>query len=233
MDNPEILWAQSREKVFITLNIEGINEQNIEMKLDRITFEGKNSKKEYNLEIELLKIIDPNESTWQIKPNCVTFTLKKNPEVFWNKLSPQKYNNLRVDWNRWDIVEESDSDEETEGMTYQKLDMINNFKDFTKTLPSELMNKDLGELFPEDDVSDDCEETGECTSGCCGNSSLDDLNIENLDINKLDEELINKMEEGRITRKDRESLSSNDGDVIENSCVCCDGPTDETIPENE
>ena len=34
------------------------------------------------------------------------------------------------------------------------------------------------------------------------NSSLDDLNIENLDINKLDEELINKMEEGRITRKD-------------------------------
>ena len=27
MDNPEILWAQSREKVFITLNIEGINEQ--------------------------------------------------------------------------------------------------------------------------------------------------------------------------------------------------------------
>ena len=41
------------------------------------------------------------------------------------------------------------------------------------------------------------------------------------------------MEEGRITRKDRESLSSNDGELASNeSCECCEN-TDSTIPENE
>ena len=42
MVNPEILWAQSREKVFITLNIEGISEQNIKIDIDSVKFTGKN-----------------------------------------------------------------------------------------------------------------------------------------------------------------------------------------------
>lgn len=236
MVNPEILWAQSREKVFITLNIEGIVEQNITINIDSIKFVGKNKEQEFDIYIDLIKIIDIDESSWVVKPNCVSFTLQKNPEVFWNKLSSKRYNNLRVDWNKWDIVEDTDSDEEYGDMTYEQENMINNFQDFTKTLPSEFMDKDLKEIFPEDINGEITDEEGEpcnCATGCCGTNTIDDISVENLDINKLDEHLINKMEEGRITRKDRESLSSNDGDVVENSCVCCEKVNDETIPENK
>ena len=87
MENPEILWAQNREKIFITINADNIIEQNIEMLADLVHFQGKNNDKNYNVEINLLKTIEPEESTWTIKPNCVTFTLKKQPEVFWSKLT--------------------------------------------------------------------------------------------------------------------------------------------------
>ena len=58
MVNPEILWAQSREKVFITLNIEGILEQNITIDIDSVKFVGKNKEHEFDIYIDLIKIID-------------------------------------------------------------------------------------------------------------------------------------------------------------------------------
>ena len=156
-------------------------------------------------------------------------------------MSTQRHNNLRIDWNRWDIVEDTDSDEEMAGLSYEQENLINNFQDFTKTLPSEFMDKDLNEIFPGDingEITDDfedgcgCEESYECENNCCGERE-EDINVENLDIKKLDAHLITKMEEGRITRKDRESLSSNDGELASNeSCGCCEN-TDSTIPENE
>mgnify|MGYP003968755751 CR=1 FL=1 len=238
MVNPEILWAQSREKVFITLNIEGIIEQNITIDIDSVKFVGKNKDQEFDIYIDLIKIIDIDESSWVVKPNCVSFTLQKNPEVFWNKLSNKRYNNLRVDWNKWDIVEDTDSDEEYGDMTYEQENMINNFQDFTKTLPSEFMDKDLKEIFPEDingEITDEDEDEDEGSSDgepSSEESNLASLNIEKLDIGKLDENLISKMEEGRITRKDRESLSSNECEITEDSCGCCE-TTDGPIPENK
>jgi hypothetical protein len=236
MVNPEILWAQSREKVFITLNIEGIIEQNITIDIDSVKFVGKNKDQDFNVYIDLIKIIDPDKSSWVVKPNCVSFTLQKNPEVFWNKLSNKRYNNLRVDWNKWDIVEDTDSDEEYGDMTYEQENMINNFQDFTKTLPSEFMDKDLKEIFPEDingEITDEDEDEGSSDrEPSSEESNLASLNIEKLDIGKLDENLISKMEEGRITRKDRESLSSNECEITEDSCGCCE-TTDGPIPENK
>jgi len=207
MENPEILWAQNRDKIFITLNVSNISEQNIEMTADLVHFQGKNEDKNYNVEINLLKTIEPEESSWSIKPNCVSFTLKKLPEVFWSKLSSKKFNNIRVDWNKWDIMEESD---ESDDFTYDQENLYNNFKDFTKTLPSDLMDKDFKELFPNEISSDLSDEENTSESVIHSDTNYENLNVENLDIGKLNEELMTKMEEGRITRKDRESLTAND-----------------------
>ena len=212
MENPEILWAQNRDKIFITLNVSNIGEQNIEMTADLVHFKGKNEDKNYNVEINLLKTIEPDESSWSIKPNCVSFTLKKQPEVFWSKLSSKKFNNIRVDWNKWDIMEDSD---ESDDFTYDQENLYNNFKDFTKTLPSDLMEKDFKELFPNDISSELSDEENTSESVIHSDTSYENLNVENLDIGKLNEELMSKMEEGRITRKDRESLTANDEKEIE------------------
>ena len=211
MENPEILWAQNRDKIFITLNVSNISEQNIEMNADLVHFQGKNEDKNYNVEINLLKTIEPEESSWSIKPNCVNFTLKKQPEVFWSKLSSKKFNNIRVDWNKWDIMEESD---ESDDFTYDQENLYNNFKDFTKTLPSDLMDKDFKELFPNEISSDISDEENTSESVIHSDTNYENLNVENLDIGKLNEELMTKMEEGRITRKDRESLTADDEEEI-------------------
>ena len=55
MDNPEILWAQSRDKIFITINVENIEEQQIKMEPGVLNFVGKNNLGEYNVDIKLLK----------------------------------------------------------------------------------------------------------------------------------------------------------------------------------
>ena len=190
MENPEILWAQNREKIFITINADNIIEQNIEMLADLVHFQGKNNDKNYNVEINLLKTIEPEESTWTIKPNCVTFTLKKQPEVFWSKLTTMRFNNIRVDWNKWDVME--DSDEESDDMTFDQQNLFNNFKDFTKTLPSDLMEKDFQELFPQDLNEDLTDDETEINYDAC-ESSDNSFNIENLDIGKLNEEIMTKM----------------------------------------
>ena len=246
MENPEILWAQNRDKIFITINVSDISEQNIKMTADLIHFEGKNKNKEYNVEINLLKTIEPEESTWTVKPNSVNFTLKKLPEIFWSKLTSVKFNNIRVDWNKCDIME--DSDEDSDDMTYEQENLFNNFKDFTKTLPSDLMEKDFQELFPQnlseditnEDISDenisneDISDYNEENSIKFENISNENLNIENLNISKLNEEIILKMEEGRITRKDRESLSTNeDDDQSDKIEEMENGILDNVIPETE
>ena len=216
MENPEILWAQNRDKIFITLNVSNISEQNIEMTADLVHFQGRNEDKKYNVEINLLKTIEPDESSWSIKPNCVNFTLKKLPEVFWSKLSSKKFNNIRVDWNKWDIMEESD---ESDDLMYDQENLYNNFKDFTKTLPSDLMEKDFKELFPNDISSELSDEENTSESVSQSDTNFETLNVENLDIGKLDEELMSKMEEGRITRKDRESLTADDEEEIKENNI--------------
>ena len=99
----------------------------------------KNNKKEYNLRgqkfIKLLILMNLHR---QIKPNCIC--LYKKIKVF----GIEYIKNIII-WRLVvkDIAEESDSDEETESMTYQKLDMVHMIPKVTKTLQSELMNKDL------------------------------------------------------------------------------------------
>ena len=83
MVNPEILWAQSREKVFITLNIEGISEQNIKIDIDSVKFTGKNKEQEFDINIDLIKIIDPDESLGCKTKLCFIYLTKESS--FWNK----------------------------------------------------------------------------------------------------------------------------------------------------
>ena len=85
-------------------------------------------------------------STWAVKQRLVEITLRKDTNIYWNKLSKDRYLNLRIDWNKWDMV---DDDDEENNMSYEDLNLMNNFRNFTKTLPSELMDKDFSELLPE------------------------------------------------------------------------------------
>ena len=193
MENPEVLWAQSMDKIFLTLKVE--EQSNYDIILMDNFIEVNNLDSNNIFRLEFLKNINKDESVWKKTGNKIEIVIAKNVPIFWEKLSDKKYNNLKIDWNRWQ--------DEEEFIDEGKRQILHNFDDFKKTLPSELMEKDFTELF-------NTQENG-----------LPDLR-------NIDEEIMTKMEEGRITKKDRESLSSpeeeisndeeisNEEDIIEN-----------------
>ena len=100
MLNPQILWAQDRKSIFLTFEIIDIKEQNINLSENKVSIEGKNKNNEFNISIDLYSEINVDESTWSIKPKGIICTLNKKVEKFWNKLSPLKMNNLKIDWTK-------------------------------------------------------------------------------------------------------------------------------------
>jgi len=163
MKNPEILWAQDKQNIYLTLEIPNVKNQNIDILENRIKFNGENVDGEWGIDMELWGKIMVDDSTWAVKQRLVEITLRKDTNIYWNKLSKDRYLNLRIDWNKWDMVEE---DEEEDNMSYEDMNLMNNFRDFTKTLPSELMDKDFSELLPEglDNIDNSDNSDNESTS---------------------------------------------------------------------
>ena len=163
MKNPEILWAQDKQNIYLTLEIPNVKNQNIDILENRIKFNGENVEGEWGIDMELWGKIMVDDSTWAVKQRLVEITLRKDTNIYWNKLSKDRYLNLRIDWNKWDMVEE---DEEEDNMSYEDMNLMNNFRDFTKTLPSELMDKDFSELLPEglDNIDNSDSSDNESTS---------------------------------------------------------------------
>ena len=163
MKNPEILWSQDKQNIYLTLEIPNVKNQNIDILENRIKFNGENVEGEWGIDMELWGKIMVDDSTWAVKQRLVEITLRKDTNIYWNKLSKDRYLNLRIDWNKWDMVEE---DEEEDNMSYEDMNLMNNFRDFTKTLPSELMDKDFSELLPEglDNIDNSDNSDNESTS---------------------------------------------------------------------
>ena len=143
MSNVDILWAQDRINLYLTLEILNIKEQDITFETRLIKFVGKNDVRDFDFQIDLHGDIDPESGTWQVRPNCVKITLKKIQNSFWNRLTKTKQNNVKIDWQKW--VNEDDSEDSDENDT-----LLNNFQDFKKQLPSELLEKDFTELLGDD-----------------------------------------------------------------------------------
>ena len=129
MLNPQILWAQDRKSIFLTFEIIDIKEQNINLSENKVSIEGKNKNNEFNISIDLYSEINVDESTWSIKPKGIICTLNKKVEKFWNKLSPLKMNNLKIDWTKW--INEDDSDLEDD-YPFDKNEIMSGFENFKK-----------------------------------------------------------------------------------------------------
>ena len=135
MDNPEILWAQSKNFLFITFSGDYYNNCEIKVNTNSIILE----KDGNNFNLEFLNNIDVGKSKWKFISGKLEFEILKEVPSFWEKLSDNKYN-LRVNWNKWEDSDSEDSEQEN---------IVSDFSNFTKTLPSDLMEKDFTDLFNE------------------------------------------------------------------------------------
>lgn len=143
MENPNILWAQDKEYIFLTINILNIKEQEIVFNENTIEIVGKNNVNNFDIKLDLTCNIIKDKSNWNLNPRNLKINLKKEKSIFINKLTKTKRNNIKIDWHKW-INDESSDDEN---------DMVSDFNDFKKQLPDEVLNKDFSEFDNDIDIN--------------------------------------------------------------------------------
>ena len=202
--NPSILWAQDRKNLFITIEINNFKNQDITFNTNNVRLVGTSGNREYDIVIDFNNDIVNEESKWVIKQKCIELVVMKGKHIFWHKLTKNKQNNIRIDWQKW--IDEEDEDEDGENL-------LQDFSSFQKQLPEEFMNQNFGDMLPEgldnlDEETDELDETDELE---------EDLVLEeisNLDAEELKEEdlLLEDTNDGDIDT-DTENIILENNDV--------------------
>jgi hypothetical protein len=149
MSNPEILWAQDRELIFLTVKIPQFFLTKYNLEERKLVIEGEEGvdKERFYMELDLYSDVKIETDNYETTENKIFITLRKTSRQFWNRLTKFKQNNIKIDWQRWVLDEDEDESEDD--------DLIQNFNDFKKTLPSELLETDFSQLLP--DMNDNLE----------------------------------------------------------------------------
>eukprot|EP01027_Heterolobosea_sp_BB2_P007524 GEZU01011189.1.p2 GENE.GEZU01011189.1~~GEZU01011189.1.p2 ORF type:complete len:191 (-),score=103.62 GEZU01011189.1:33-605(-) len=115
---PPVLWAQRRDKVFLTVDVADAKNDKINLDDKKLTvsFTGGPDQKEFLLELEFFEDIDPASSKYVVTPRNIAFQLakKETKEEHWPRLlkDKAKHPNISIDWNRWKDEDEDEGDEE-------------------------------------------------------------------------------------------------------------------------
>lgn len=138
---PSVAWAQRKNAIILTFNVEDCKNPEIRIEADKIYFKGVGGtdfteKKEYENTLELYGKIDPEKSKHFLRDrNIEMILIKKSDDSlsgYWPHLLKQKikYHWLKVDFTRW--KDEDDSDDE-DGQNTDLEDMIRQLASKEKT----------------------------------------------------------------------------------------------------
>ncbi|XP_026463839.1 co-chaperone protein daf-41 [Ctenocephalides felis] len=113
---PSVMWAQRPSVILLTVNLEDCSEPEIKFTPTTFYFKGTGGvdKKTYEVNIELYKAIDPENSRFCNRGRCIEVVLTKTTEEggYWPTLTAdkKKHHWLKVDFNKWQ--DEDDSGDE-------------------------------------------------------------------------------------------------------------------------
>lgn len=117
MPIPTVLWAQRKDKLFLTIDVQDVKEPKTNLAnvdgVGRLTFSGKagSEEQQYDLELLLMKEIDVDASKVSVSGRNVFVMLIKTEAGHWPRLTKDSGNShVKCDWNKW-----VDEDEEDEG----------------------------------------------------------------------------------------------------------------------
>jgi len=110
---PQILWAQRTDKVFVSIQLDDVSDENITVNTEKLTFSGKSRNKNYAVDLEFNGSIIPEESKQRKGGREYFFELKKKEDgPYWPRLlkDNKKRQYLKIDFNRWKDEDESDDE---------------------------------------------------------------------------------------------------------------------------
>ena len=111
--NPQLKWAERKDKVYITFDLIEVQDPQIDIVDGKLLkFSGSDKNHTYNLELELFEEISKEDSKYVFATRNIFLNLKKKETgPWWNRLTKAtgKQNFINVDWNLY-----CDEDEEDE-----------------------------------------------------------------------------------------------------------------------
>ena len=115
MTNPPLMWAQDRTRVFVTIKLQDVENENIQFLSDRFLFKGSTKKPvvDYDTELEVFgEILPQDKETKYIKfGRYIQLNLrKKDSRIWWPRLAKteKKLHHVGIDWEKW-IDDEDDA----------------------------------------------------------------------------------------------------------------------------
>lgn len=117
--HPSILWAETKKFVFITIELQDVNDLKVNLGEKSLDFEGEADGRKYEFKLDFPQEINKEESKYNKERNVQVKLVKKEAQR-WRCLTTggKKPHWIKCDWAKW-----VDSDDEEEGMGM-------NFKDF-------------------------------------------------------------------------------------------------------
>lgn len=121
------MWAQRKEKLFVTICLEDCKDPIIEIEPEKIYFKGMGGtdNKLHEITINLYKEIDPSNTTKTLKGRTYELVLAKKEEgPYWPRLIKEKTKAhwLKSDFNKW--KDEEDTDDESSPPDLEEVKLI-------------------------------------------------------------------------------------------------------------
>lgn len=142
---PIIRWAQSKEKLFLTLELTDVQYPAVELTSNRLVFQGfghgARGEHQYHVDINFYKPVDITASSHKVLERYVEFSIAKLPgeHVFWPRLivDEQKPAWLKVNFDRWQSEDASDSENDEQ----EQQEKLENFMAQSKAMELDLENE--------------------------------------------------------------------------------------------
>lgn len=136
---PTVLWAQRKDKLYVTLDVQDVQadpkivvDNDETEKVGKLTFDGvavgaEGEKKEYSLSLTFYKEVNREESKVHISPRHIFLVLvKAEPGEHWPRLtkdSGRHLSHIKCDWDKW--IDEDDEEEGKDQFDMSKLGAFN------------------------------------------------------------------------------------------------------------
>uniref|UniRef100_A0A0B7BUD2 CS domain-containing protein n=1 Tax=Arion vulgaris TaxID=1028688 RepID=A0A0B7BUD2_9EUPU len=114
---PPVIWAQRKDKVLLTVQLENVSNPKVTLKDSDLYFHGKGgtANTDHEVQMEFFKEINSSASKYSTTGRGVTFVLSKKEENlgFWPRLlkDSKKVHYLKTDFEKWRDEDDSEVDD--------------------------------------------------------------------------------------------------------------------------
>ena len=156
--HPQVLWAQDRKYIFVTINIMDPVQVQLGKTADQLTFEAESNGESFGFELDLFKSVKPDSWAESVSQRQITLLAEKENtnEPFWTRLYKQsdKRTWIKTDFSKFveDTFDEPDADEQPFGGAGLNEEML---KMMAQGAGDQQMNFNIDEVDSDDEPPKD------------------------------------------------------------------------------